>query len=162
MLTKNGKPINLQDAISGGITNAGGTVQFKEQGSYVLKAAFTDNGGRNYSYEQGFKVYPVPTVRYSLPQYAHTDSDIAIKAQVTALDDFNIEWLVDNTYGFQDFDTYVDGKLSNEGGTIRFKRAGIYQLVARVTDETGRVFLFELDVKCEVLPVLSIGFEVKP
>ena len=159
-LTKNDKPINLQDVISGGLTNAGGTVQFKEQGSYVLKAAFTDNGGRNYSHEQGFKVYPVPTVRYSLPQYAHTDSDIAIKAQVTALDDLNIEWLVDNTYGFQDFDTYVDGKLSNEGGTIRFKRAGIYELVARVTDETGRVFLFELGGKCEVLPVLSIGFEL--
>ena len=159
-LTKNGKPVILQDAISGSLTNAGGTVQFKEQGSYVLKATFTDGGGRNYSYEQGFKVYPVPTVQYSLPQYAHTDSDITIETQVTTLDGLTIEWLVDNTYGFQDFNTYVDGELSNEGGTIRFKRAGIYEVIARVTDETGRVFLFEIGDKCEVLPVLSIGFEL--
>jgi len=33
-------------------------------------------------------------------------------------------------------------------------------LVTRITDETGRVFLFEVGGKTEVLPVLSIGFEL--
>ena len=67
---------------------------------------------------------------------------------------------MDNTFGFQDWPTYVTGTLSNDGGTIRFKRAGVYELTARVTDETGRVFLYESKEKCEVLPVLTIGFEL--
>ena len=67
---------------------------------------------------------------------------------------------MDNTFGFQDWSTYVSDKLTNNGGTIRFKRAGIYELVARVTDETGRVFLYESKDRCEVLPVLTIDFEL--
>lgn len=55
----------------------------------------------------------------------------------------DLEWLVDNSFGYQDWDTFVTGNLNNEGGTIYFKQAGIYELVARTTDETGRVFLFE-------------------
>ena len=56
------------------------------------------------------------------------------------MDGLTVEWMVDNTYGFQDWSTYVDGKLNNNGGTICFKHAGVYELVARVTDATGRAF----------------------
>jgi hypothetical protein len=159
-LTRDGKEVALSDAAKGTLTNTGGELQFKGKGNYLLKAEFTDNGGRTYRYEQSFKVYPVPSISYSLPRYAHTDSNIAVKTVTSDLDGLSIEWLVDNTYGFQDWPTYVDGKLTNDGGSIRFKRAGIYELVARVTDETGRVFLFEIGGKCEVLPVLTIGFEL--
>lgn len=159
-LTHDGKEIDLSDAATGSLGNTGGNLQFKEKGSYLLKAEFTDDGGRNYSYEQSFKIYPVPAVSFNLPMYAHTDTDIIVNTDSTDLDGLAIEWLVDNTYGFQDWGTYVDGNLTNNGGTIRFKRAGVYELVARVTDETGRVFLFEPGGKCEVLPVLTIGFEL--
>ena len=159
-LTRDGKEISLTDAAEGTLGNGGGSLRFTEKGSYVLKAEFTDDGGRTYSYEQGFTVYPVPTVSYSLPEYAHTDSVITVNTDTTELDGLTVEWLVDNTYGFQDWSTYVDGSINNGGGTIRFKRAGVYELVARVTDETGRVFLFEAGGRCEVLPVLTIGFEL--
>jgi len=155
-----GKEVALSDASKGTLTNTGGELQFTAKGSYVLIAEFTDDGGRSYRYEQSFKVYPVPSIHYSLPKYAHTDSDITVTPEAADLDGLTIQWLVDNTYGFQDWLTYVDGKLTNDGGTIRFKRAGIYELVARVTDETGRVLLFESGGKCEVLPVLTIGFEL--
>lgn len=159
-LSCDGKEISFADAAKGNLSNTGGDLQFKIKGSYVLKAEFTDDGGRTYRYHQDFKVYPVPAVNYSLPKYAHTDSDIAVKSKTTDLDGLTIEWLVDNTYGFQDLPTYVGGQLTDEGGTIRFKRAGVYELVARVTDETGRIFLFESGGKCEVLPALTIGFEL--
>lgn len=157
-LTLDGKEVTVADATEGNLTNGGGTLQFPAKGSYVLKAEFTDDGGRNYSYEQAFKVYPVPTVRYVQPEYAHTDSKITVDAVTTGLDGLSIEWLVDNTFGFQDCPTYVEGALTDEGGVIRFKRAGVYELVARVTDKTGRVFLFEPGNRTEVLPVLEIGF----
>jgi hypothetical protein len=159
-LKRDGKEVPLSDVAKGTLTNTGGELQFTAKGSYVLIAEFTDDGGRSYRYEQSFKVYSVPSIRYSLPKYAHTDSDITVTPEAADLDGLTIQWLVDNTYGFQDWPTYVEGKLTNDGGTIRFKRAGIYELVARVTDETGRVFLFESGGKCEVLPVLTIGFEL--
>ena len=159
-LLRDGKEVSLTDAAEGTLGNSGGELKVRTKGSYVLKAEFTDDGGRTYRYEQGFKVYPVPAVRYSLPEYVHTDTDITVKTETADLDGLTIEWLVDNTYGFQDWPTYVDGTLTNDGGTIRFKRAGVYELTARVTDETGRVFLYESKEKCDVLPVLTIGFEL--
>ncbi len=159
-LLRDGQEVSLTDAAEGTLGNSGGNLKFRSKGSYVLKAEFTDDGGRSYRYEQGFKVYPVPAVSYSLPKHAHTDTDIAVQTAAADLDGLTIEWLVDNTYGFQDWPTYVSGGLTNDGGTIRFKRAGIYELVARITDETGRVFLYESKDRCEVLPVLTIGFEL--
>lgn len=159
-LIKDGKEVELSDFVSEGLSNDGGIVTFPYKGEYILKASFTDDGGRIYDYEQSFKVYPVPAVGYTLPKYAHTDSDVNVELNNTELDELKIEWLVDNTYGFQDWSTYVEGNLNNSGGSIRFKRAGVYELVARITDETGRVFLFETGDKVEVLPVLDIGFEL--
>jgi hypothetical protein len=159
-LLHDGKEVSLTDAAEGTLGNSGGELKFRSKGSYILKAEFTDDGGRSYRYEQGFKVYPVLNLTYGLPKYAHTDTDIVVKTEANHLDGLTVEWLVDNTFGFQDWSTYVDGKLSNDGGTIRFKRAGIYELVARITDDTGRVFLYESKDRCEVLPVLTIGFEL--
>ena len=53
------------------------------------------------------------------------DSNVNIEVNSTELDGLEIEWFVDNTYGFQDWVTYVDGNLNNSGGSIRFKRAGV-------------------------------------
>ncbi|MBU5426966.1 S-layer homology domain-containing protein [Tissierella pigra] len=159
-LIKDGKEVELSDFVSGNLSNNGGIVTFPYKGEYILKASFTDDGGRIYDYEQSFKVYPVPAVSYTLPKYAHTDSNINVDVDSTEIDNLEIEWLVDNTYGFQDWSTYVERSLNNSGGSIRFKRAGVYELVARITDETGRIFLFEVGDKIEVLPVLDIGFEL--
>ena len=159
-VTKNGKEIPLSDAITGTLTNEGGNIRFKDKGEYILKCSFTDDGGRAYSYEQAAKVYPVPTVTYTQTKLIHTDTEIAINTTVTDLDGLTLEWLVDNTFGYQDFNTFVSGSLTNNGGNIHFKRAGIYELVARTTDETGRVFLFEPKNKTEVLPVLTLSFDL--
>lgn len=159
-VTKDGKEIPLPNAITGTLTNDGGNIRFKDKGEYILKCSFTDEGGRAYSYEQAAKVYPVPTVTYNQPKFVHTDTEVAINTTVTDLDGLSLEWLVDNTFGYQDWNTFISGSLNNEGGNIYFKRADIYELVARTTDETGRVFLFEPKNKTEVLPVLTLGFEL--
>jgi hypothetical protein len=159
-LTKDGKPVALSDAIQGELTNDGGSIRFIAKGEYVLKASFTDGAGRTYSYTSAVTVYPVPSFTFSLPATAHTDTAIPVTTTAEEMDGLTVEWMVDNTYGFQDWSTYVDGKLNNNGGTIRFKHAGVYELVARVTDATGRVFLFEYGNKTEVHPVLDIRFEL--
>ncbi len=159
-LLKDGEPVELFEIASGTLSNVGGELQFREKGQYTLCTSFKDDGGRTYSYEQAFKVYPVPTMMYSLPEYGHTDTNIKIDVNSSEINDLTVEWMLDNTFGFQDWSTYVDGTLKNDGGSIQFKRAGIYELVARIIDETGRVFLFEPGDQIEVLPVLKIDFEL--
>lgn len=159
-LTRDGAAVALGNYVDGTLTNDGGSIRFTQKGEYVLTASFTDGAGRSYSYSQTVTAYPVPTFTFSLPDSVHTDTDIVINAASTDMDGLTVEWLVDNTYGFQDLDTYISGDLTNDGGTIRFKHAGVYELVARVTDATGRVFLFEPGDKIEVLPVLTIQFNL--
>ncbi len=159
-LTRNGESVPVADYMEGELTDTDSTVRFKEKGEYVLKAAFTDPAGRNYSYTAPIKVYPVPGITYKLPETAHTDAIINVIPETLELGSLKVEWLCENGFGFQDFATYVDGTLDNDGGSIRFKHAGTYELIARITDETGRVFLFENGGKIEVLPVLNISFEL--
>ena len=159
-LTRNGEAVTLSDYVEGILTDTDSTVRFKEKGEYVLKAAFTDPAGRNYSYTAPIKVYPVPGITYQLPGTAHTDTPVSIIPETLELGDLKVEWLLENSFGFQNLATYLDGALTNSGGTIRFKHAGIYELIARITDETGRVFLYEDGGKIEVLPVLTLSFEL--
>lgn len=159
-LTRDGAAVALGNYVDGTLTNDGGSIRFTQKGEYVLTASFTDGAGRNYSYSQTVTAYPVPALTFSLPESVHTDTDVVINAASTDMDGLTVEWLVDNTYGFQDWSTYISGDLTNDGGTIRFKHAGMYELVARVTDATGRVFLFEPGDKIEVLPVLTIQFNL--
>ena len=158
-LTKDGEAVTLTDAVLGKLTDNGGSIFFKEKGEYVLKAAFTDPAGRTYSYTAPVKVYPVPSNSYKLPETAYTDTIVNVIPETLELGSLKVEWLLENGFGFQDFATYVDGTLEDSGGSIRFKHAGTYELIARITDETGRVFLFENGGKIEVLPVLNISFE---
>ncbi|OCN03311.1 hypothetical protein A7X67_13230 [Clostridium sp. W14A] len=159
-ITKDGEPVAWEDCVEGPLDNDGGTVRFKLKGSYNLTALYTDPAGRSYTYSSRVMVYPVPTLSFTLPETAHTDADVPIETETSDLDGLTVEWLIDNTYGIQDWDTFVDGTLDNDGGTIRFKHAGVYELVARVTDETGRVFLFEPEDTIDVLPSLSISFSL--
>ena len=159
-LSRDGKDIAITDAVEGELTNDGGSIRFTDKGEYVLKAAFTDPAGRTYTYNASTRVYPVPGISYTLPETAHTDTIVNVVADTSKLGSLKVEWLLENGFGFQDFQTYVDGTLDNNGGSIRFKHAGTYELIARVTDETGRVFLFENGGRIEILPVLSISFEL--
>lgn len=159
-LTRDGKDVALADAVQGELTNEGGYIRFINKGEYVLKAAFTDPAGRGYSYTAPVKVYPVPGISYALPETAHTDTVVNVIPETSEMDGLTVEWLLENGFGFQDFGTYVSGSLDNSGGSIRFKHAGTYELIARITDETGRVFLFENGGRIEVLPVLNISFEL--
>lgn len=159
-LNRDGEAVDLDDVIEGELTNEGGSIRFINKGDYVLKASFTDPAGRSYSYTAPVKVYPVPSISYTLPEAAHTDTIVNVVPETSELGSLKVEWLLENGFGFQDFGTYVSGTLNNTGGAIRFKHAGTYELIARITDETGRVFLFENGGSIEVLPVLNISFEL--
>ena len=57
-LLHDGKEVSLTDAAEGTLGNSGGELKFRSKGSYILKAEFTDDGGRSTANEQGFKFIP--------------------------------------------------------------------------------------------------------
>lgn len=103
-------------------------------------------------------MYGIPEITMEMPKTAHTDTVLDLNAVLTNTENCKIRWMVDNTYGFQDWATFIGGTFADNGGNIRFKHAGVYQLVAQVTDPTGRVFVFDQLGKCEVYPKLDLKF----
>lgn len=154
-MSKGGIPVTAENTL----TNKGGTISFIVKGDYAVTASVTDDAGRTFSDSKTVKVYPIPNIAFDLSAAVHTDDILPVNTTLTDMEDLTAVWYVDNTYGFQDWDTFVDGRLNNNGGSIRFTRAGVYDLQARVTDSTGRVFRFNSG-KIEVLPVLSLTFEL--
>ncbi len=146
-LTRNGEIVPVADYVTGELTADGGKLQFKQAGDYKLRAYFKDAGGRTYSYEQKFTVYPLPAVAWTLPNYAHTDNTFPVGVESQNVADVEgsvIQWHIDDTYGLrQNWGTYVAGNLTAEPGEIRIKHAGIFTLGCEVTDATGRVFSFD-------------------
>lgn len=157
-LLKDGQAVNIADYIRGDLTKTGGKIYVTQKGNYTLKASFTDGGGRKYEHEQDFKVYGIPEITMEMPKTAHTDTVLDLNAALTNTENCKISWMVDNTYGFQDWTTFIGGTFADNGGNIRFKHAGVYQLVAQVTDPTGRVFVFDQLGKCRVYPALELQF----
>ncbi|HML33397.1 hypothetical protein [Sporomusa sphaeroides] len=139
------------------LTDSGGSIHFTEKGRYLVTASVTDESGRSFSASKAIQVYPVPDIAFTLPEAVHTDDTVTVDTVLADMEGLTAVWYVDNTYGFQDWDTYIAGNLQNHGGAIRFARAGVYDLQARVTDATGRVFFFNSG-KIEVLPVLELSF----
>lgn len=157
-LLKDGSAVNIAEYTRGDLTKTGGKIYVTQKGEYMLKASFTDGGGRKYEHEQDFKVYGIPEITMEMPKTAHTDTVLDLNAVLTNTENCKIRWMVDNTYGFQDWTTFIGGTFADNGGNIRFKHAGVYQLVAQVTDPTGRVFVFDKLGKCKVYPALELQF----
>ena len=159
-LTRNGENVTLSDYIEGEFTSAGGVIHFKDKGAYSLTSTITDNTNRRFENTASIVIYPVPKVLFGLPNNAHTDTPITISTITEHMENLTVEWMVKDSHDFQDWDTYIDGKLDNESGTIRFKNTGDYEIVAKVTDDTGRIFDFESTNSIKVHPVLNIQFEL--
>lgn len=159
-LTRNGEKVTLSEYIEGELTNAGGVIRFKEKGTYSLTTTITDASNRCFENTASVVINPVPNVLFDLPNNAHTDTPIAISTITEHMENLTVEWMVKDSHDFQDWDIYVDGKLNNYGGSIRFKNMGDYEIVAKVTDDTGRIFVFESTNSIKVYPVLNIQFEL--
>lgn len=154
--TKDGKETAIDKIIDGSLTSTGGSITFKEKGSYAITATVTDATGRSFACGKEILVYPVPSLVFKHPATAYTDSNIII-TQTAEMDGLIVEWLVESTSGPLDWNDYIDGTLDNDGRTIQFKQEGTYQLTAKVTDKTGRVFLLNSESRIDVYPVSDIN-----
>ncbi|MFT9495861.1 S-layer homology domain-containing protein [Anaerosolibacter sp.] len=160
ILGKDNQEVELKDHVDGILSNDGGRIRFMDKGTYSLTAKVTDETGRIFTKKDEIKVFPLVEASFTLPEAVHTDKEVNVVPNVKELGDLEIKWsLLQNgeEVAFQD---YIDGTLSNDGGKITFKQKGDYTLKAIVTDELGRNFKFEDQIK--VYPVVEISFDMPP
>lgn len=154
--TKDGEAVAWDTAIDGTLTNEGGMVTFKEKGDYNITAAVTDDTGRSFSHSSTITVFPVVSVSFDLPETAHTDTTIDLTTTLSEMDGLTAGWSLTRNGEAVTVSDYLEGELTNKGGTIRFKEKGVYALIATVTDDTGRSF--KTTVTITVYPVGAAGF----
>lgn len=59
---------------------------------------------------------------FELPEYTHTDRTVTIKATASGLGSLDIVWSVVKDGEAVAWDTVIDGRLSNDGGTIASRK----------------------------------------
>lgn len=152
VLEKNGQLVNLKDYVDGEISNDGGYIRFKDKGEYVLTAKITDALGRVFKHSSSIKIYPVMTIFFDLPEYAHTDTSIEVNVLAEELENAKITWNLEKDGKPVQLSEFVDGNLTNEGGTIRLLQKGEYKLLASASNDLGRLFSFDDTIKAYPLP----------
>lgn len=141
-LLKDGTKVELNDFISGTLTNIGGRIGLSQKGVYTLEGKITDELERTYTDSVTLNVYPVMSIYFDLPEYAHTDTLINVIVETKELEGANITWQLEKDGQPVTLATYTEGTLDNNGGAIKLTSRGSYRLFASASDSVGREFSF--------------------
>lgn len=91
-----------------------------------------------------------------MPLYGYKDKNITVIPKVNELGSLKIQWLISKDgKAEKDYSAYVQGAMTNDGGNITFTNTGDYTLIAKVTDETGRVFTYSEDIMINATPEID-------
>jgi hypothetical protein len=111
-VTKDGKEEALDSIIDGSLTGTGGSITFKEKGSYALTAAVTDATGRSFTCSKEIQVYPEFNPGFDLPEYTYTDKAVSITAD-PELDGLDVVWTATKDGREEAPDSIIDGGLTS-------------------------------------------------
>lgn len=159
-ILKYGEKVEISDYIEGTLDNSGGNIKFTQKGNYILIATITDEIGMDFTSNKIIKVYPAPKISIELSEGAHTDEVVNVRTTNAAMEGLTIQWFANDASGFKSLGNFTNGELTNTGGEIYFKTVGTYEIEARITDETGREFIYKPNNKTIIYPVLSLILEL--
>ncbi|MCG8687533.1 MAG: DUF1080 domain-containing protein, partial [Desulfobacterales bacterium] len=112
-----------------------------------------------------FNVNWRPDIAFDIPDWAYTDDILHIKTVLKdeEIDKLHVDWRIkrasEHNTGVmvnEPIDTRTDNILENNGGAIRFKDSGYYELIATVTDEIGQSYTFSDFIRVYPLPTAII------
>jgi hypothetical protein len=135
----------------------GGNIQLKQDGKYKIVAIITDVTGRQFITESTIIIYPIPTVNFDIPIYAHTDTQIEINPITTNIENNEITWTIIKDDIEKPYNEYVTGELHQNGGTITFLNNGTYSIKATFEDASGRKFESLKTIKIYTIPIVEFG-----
>lgn len=155
---KDGSEVKWQEAVTGSLANNGGSIQIKDKGSYILKAAAYDETSREFFGKADVTVYPIVEIGVQAPVAAHTDTPVTVAVNTKELGELTLVWTATKDGEEIPLADCIEGKLDNTGGTVRFLGKGDYSLTATATDKAGRAFSGKADIK--IYPVAAFAFEL--
>ncbi len=144
-LEKDGQQVAINEYLDDDLSNSGGQIRITKKGEYELISKVTDELGRTFENRKHIKVYPVMSISFELPEYVHTDTNIEVVVNTSEIGDSVIAWNLEKDEQPVKFSDYIDGSLSNTGGTIRFLDKGEFKIVASARNEMDRQFIFSDD-----------------
>jgi hypothetical protein len=160
--------VNFQEGVSGLFKVE---LTAKEQfGQETIEKFVESSERRTSTASKTFNVNWIPDIQFNLPEWKYTDDtiDITTALRDENIDTLNVEWNIkraDETDTSlmvdDDIDTRTDYTLDNNGGLIRFKDSGYYELNATVTDEIGQSYTFRKEIRIYPLPEAVITDELE-
>ncbi len=146
----------MDAAFDGSLSNDGGTIAFKGKGSYTLTATATDDTGRSFTHSKNVTVYPVPGIAFELPATSHTDTVIEVSTSLTDMDGLTTVWSLTHNGEAVTPGDYIDGTLTDQCGSIRFKEKGRVHLDRRRYRRHWQ--RIETSASITVYPIGAAGF----
>ncbi len=127
---------NILSSLNNNLSKDGGYVEFREEGTYTIKAIVKDQQGNVHEESKKIKVHPVLSVDFNMPKKVLINKDATISV-VKNNKSLPIKWKI--TKNGANTNSYTSS-LTDEGGKINFKDKGNYEVNATIKDSTGRDF----------------------
>lgn len=137
----------------------------EEFGQPTIEKFVSPSDRRKSLSSKTFSVNWRPDIKFDIPDWAYTDDILNITTFLKdeEIDTLNVDWEIkraseSNTSVMlnDNIDARTDNILDNNGGTIRFKDSGYYELIATVTDEIGQSYTFSDFIRIYPLPTAVI------
>lgn len=112
-----------------------------------------------------FSVNWIPDISFALTEWAYTDDTLNLSTVLKdeEISKLKVKWSIrkaneSDTVIMEpaDINTKAEYTLNNNGGTIRFKDSGYYELIATVTDEIGQSYSYSKFIRIYPLPTAVI------
>lgn len=112
-----------------------------------------------------FSVNWIPDISFALTEWAYTDDTLNLSTVLKdeEINKLKVKWSIrkaseSDTVIMEptDINTKAEYTLNNNGGTIRFKDSGYYELIATVTDEIGQSYSYSEFIRIYPLPTAVI------
>ncbi|MGD9678890.1 MAG: hypothetical protein AB7V16_11170 [Vulcanibacillus sp.] len=155
--------VNFQQGVSGKFrVNLQVTEKF---GQPTIDKFITPSDFRIALSSKEFTVNWLPDITFDIPEWAYTDDITTLTTQLKdeEIGSLNVNWSIKrasesdiNNLIADDINTRAEYSLSNNGGTIKIKDSGYYELIATVTDEVGQSYSFSDNIRIYPLPTAVI------
>ncbi|GEM_PF-2095213 len=137
----------------------------EEFGQPTIEKFVSQSDRRRSTSSKIFHVNWIPDITFGLPEWAYTDDTLTINTVLKdeKINTLNVKWKIkraDETdtsvMDDDDITLRTENSLNNNGGTIRFKDSGYYELTATVTDEIGQSYSYSKNIRIYPLPTAVI------
>lgn len=137
----------------------------EEFGQPTIEKFVSQEDRRKGISEQIFTVNWIPDIAFELSQWAYTDDTLSIATTLKdeELNTLKVDWTIkrasesdSSNMIIDNIDNRTEKTLNKNGGTIRFKDSGNYELIATVTDEVGQSYSFSKTIRIYPLPTAVV------